>query len=76
MKPAAMPDGSGRCQCAAHAPNIVHGHPEAAAGIGLALRYLTQKIAFNRRMLYIKPQKIPISSPRLASPIKLGLALS
>jgi hypothetical protein len=30
----------------------------------------------NRRTLYRKPQKTPIASPRLVSPIKLELALS
>jgi hypothetical protein len=34
------------------------------------------KIALNRRTLYRKPQKTPIASPRLVSPIKLELALS
>jgi hypothetical protein len=33
------------------------------------------KKAFNSRTLYRKSQKISMSSPRLASPIKLGLAL-
>ena len=34
------------------------------------------KNALNRRTLYRKSQKIPISSPKLLSPIQLGLALS
>jgi hypothetical protein len=34
------------------------------------------KPTLNKRTLYSKSQKVPISSPRLASPIKLGLALS
>jgi hypothetical protein len=32
-------------------------------------------MAFNRRTLYRKLHKIPISSPELISPINLGLAL-
>jgi hypothetical protein len=48
-----------------------------AAGIGLALRNIYRlKIVLNKRTLYRKSQKIPISSTKLISPIKLGLALS
>ena len=41
-----------------------------------SLKTYSPKIGFNRRTLYRKTQKISISSPKLASPIKLGLALS
>ena len=34
------------------------------------------RITFNRRTLNSESQKMPISSPKLASPIQLGLALS
>ena len=34
------------------------------------------KIVLNRRALYRESQKIPISSPKVVSPMKLGLALS
>ena len=33
------------------------------------------KITFNRRTLHSESQKMPISSPKLAGPIKLGPAL-
>jgi hypothetical protein len=45
---------------------------EPAAGTGRALSNPASKSAFNRRTLYRKPPKIPISCPQLAGPIKLG----
>jgi hypothetical protein len=45
----------------------------AAGAAGRALSNLAPKIALNRRTPYRKSQEIPVSSRRLASPIKLGL---
>ena len=47
-----------------------------AAATGPALRNLAPENTFNMKTLYWESQNMPMSSPRLAGPIKLGLALS
>jgi hypothetical protein len=63
----AVPHRSRRRHCCARA---------AACGRGRAsLKNSSPKISSNRRTLYRRSQKTPVSSPKLASPTRLGLSL-
>jgi hypothetical protein len=52
----------------------IHRAVHLRPGQGQPKKY-SPEIAFNRRMLHRKAQKIQISSPKVACPIKLGLRL-
>jgi hypothetical protein len=51
-------------------------HPSTCGRDRARPKKSSPKITLNRRTLSRESQEIPISSPRLANPIKLGLALS